>query len=103
MVVGDFGNGPQADLAVGRSYVGVRGVGYAGVVDVMYGSPSGLTAQGQQRWTQNSPGICGMVEAGDAFGEALAAGNFGSGPHDDLAIGAALDGAVNVIYGSTGD
>jgi len=94
--VGDFGNGPQADLAVGRSYVG----GGAGVVDVMYGSAAGLKPQGQQRWTQNSPGIRGSAADSDGFGEALAAGNFGGGPHDDLAVGAPGEGAVNVIYGS---
>jgi hypothetical protein len=46
-------------------------------VNVLYGSPKGLTAAGNQLWTQNSapPGgaeIDGVSEVDDRFGHALA-------------------------------
>jgi len=40
LAVGNFGNGPEADLAVGQSYVDVGKASDAGAVDVVYGSPS---------------------------------------------------------------
>ena len=75
---------------------------------VLYGSSSGLTAAGSQMWTEKSPGVRGEAESGDLFGSALAAGNFGRGDYDDLAIGVIYDylsgrmsaGSVTVMYGS---
>ena len=68
---------------------------------------AGLTAAGNQFWSQDSTGIAGAAETGDRFGSALAAANFGNSFHADLAIGVPLedfaatdDGGVNVIYGS---
>ena len=81
----------------------------AGAVHVLYGTASGLSARGNQRWTQDSKGIAGKVAEADEFGVSLAAAPFAGGAHDDLAIGAPRDGAsgfadgagsVNVIYGS---
>jgi hypothetical protein len=75
-------------------------------VNVLYGSDRGLTAAGNQYWTQDSPGIKGKALPGNSFGSTLAAANFGKSLHADLAIGASTDygtrGAVNVIYGSSG-
>ena len=83
------------------------GAADAGAVNVIYGSPAGLTAAINQFWTQNTPGIFGGSEAGDRFGHALAAANFGRGAQADLAIGvpfenfaASNDGGVHVLYGS---
>jgi hypothetical protein len=65
----DFNGDGSADLAIGAP-----GEDIVGVVHVLYGSPGGLTATGNQLWSQNSPGIAGTAEAGDFFGGALAAG-----------------------------
>jgi disulfide bond formation protein DsbB len=99
---GDFNDNGQADLAVGA--VGENGL--AGLVHVLNGSGSGLTATGSQLWSQGSSGIGGMAEPNDEFGFALAAGDFnGVGPAD-LAIGAPGEndfrGVVHVLYGSGG-
>ena len=76
----------------------------------MYGSHEGLTAEGDQIWSQNSRGIAGTSESADEFGNSLAAGDFNGDGLEDLAIGVHLEdigttedaGAVNVIYGSHG-
>ncbi len=47
----------------------------AGAVDVLYGSPNGLSASGAQVRAQGGAGIQGSPEAGDRFGAALAAGD----------------------------
>jgi hypothetical protein len=80
---------------------------YGGALNVIYGGPSGLSADGNQSWDRGSPGMPGDPYSFHSFAAALAAGQFGRGPYDDLAIGIPADapdfgdraGAVNVLYG----
>ena len=68
---------------------------------------SGIWTAGAS-FTQDTPGVPGASESGDAFGGSLAAGNFNGDLYDDLAIGAPWEdvgvtdraGAVNLLYGS---
>ncbi len=53
----------------------------AGAVQVIYGSGGGLTAAGNQLWSQDSPGIAGAAEYTDEFGSAVTAANFGNSGH----------------------
>jgi disulfide bond formation protein DsbB len=107
-VEADFNDDGFEDLAVGVIYEDVGSAVDAGGVNVIYGSSSGLTATGNQLWTQDSPGIADQAEGQDRFGRALAAGDFNGDGHADLAIGAPYEdigsiggaGAVNVLYGS---
>jgi FG-GAP repeat len=110
-VAGDFDGDGHDDLAVG-----VNGEDFfaddffenAGAVNVIYGSASRLTAEGNQLWNQNSAGIADRAETGDVFGWSLSAGDFNGSGHDDLAVGVpgeglgslASAGAVNVLYGA---
>jgi hypothetical protein len=68
----DFGNGFQADLAVGVPFQSVRGLAGAGAVNVIYGDNTtfvpALRAVNNQFWTQNSLNVEGVSEAGDQFG-----------------------------------
>jgi hypothetical protein len=86
----------------------VFGVSNAGAANVLYGSAAGLTADGNQLWHQDSPGIEDEVETSNLFGGALASGDFDGDGYADLAVGVSgedfgsinLAGAVNVLYGS---
>ena len=67
----NFGNGPQADLAVGVPQEDFGNISDAGAVNVLYGSPDGLSTTGSQLWHQDVEGILDQDEAGDGFGTAL--------------------------------
>jgi hypothetical protein len=102
----DFDNDGFADLAVGVSSEDVGAIVDAGAVNVLYGSAGGLTGAGSQLFTQASPEVAGIAEAGDHFGYTLAAADFDNDGFIDLAIGAPGEdtaingvGAVNVLYG----
>ncbi|KIG15360.1 putative integrin-like protein [Enhygromyxa salina] len=106
---GDFNKDGYQDLAVGVPGEDVGGVADAGAVNVIYGSAAGLSATSNQIWHQDVAGVGGVAETGDSFGSALAAGDFNSDGHVDLAIGVpdedvaliARAGMVNVFYGSS--
>lgn len=123
LVAADFSGDGISDLAVGvpRENISIDGfLGIpvvktdAGMVNVIYGSPLGLTATVDQGWHQDRPSIAGGVENFDHFGWSLASGDFDANGAADLAIGvpgedineSLLDwneGAVNVIYSSPGN
>jgi hypothetical protein len=112
LACGDFNVDQFDDLAIGVPGDDVLHNVDAGAVNVLYGSESGLTAAGNERWHQNSPSVQGTPEAGDRFGAALASGDFNDDVADDLAIGVpgenlgsadlGNEGAVNVLYGHDG-
>lgn len=110
LAVGDFNHDLFADLAIGASGEDLGDLLSAGVVHVIYGSFDGLTATGNQLWSQDSPGILGDAESFDDFGSSLAAGDFDGDSFDDLAIGVPFEdagllnsaGALHVIYGTAG-
>jgi FG-GAP repeat len=76
LTAGDFDNDGFADLAIGVPNEDVGGIPQAGAVNVLSGTPTGLTGSGSQTFTQNSSGVGSTAEAADLFGSALAA----SGP-----------------------
>lgn len=112
LAIGDFDGDGFGDLAVGAFGEGITGGpdddAANGAVAVLYGSSAGPTADGNQRWDENTPGVPGMAKPGDRFGGALAAGDFDGDGREDLAIGAPSKGAggkdaagvVVVLYGS---
>jgi hypothetical protein len=73
LAAGDFNGDTFADLAIGAPGESLNNIANAGAVTVLYGSPSGLSQDEVEQWTQNSPGILDRAEVGDKFGAALAA------------------------------
>jgi hypothetical protein len=111
LATGAINAGGHADLAITAPSEDVGRVMDAGVVNVLYGSAGGLTAAGNQVWSQDSPGVAGIAETQDFLGIALAVGDYNGDGRADLAAGAPGEtlavvaeaaGAVNVLYGSGG-
>lgn len=106
---GDFNNDGYADLGVGAAGEDWISTVNAGAVNVIYGATSGLSATGNQIWTQDSFQVEDQAEQDDRFGASLTAGDFDGDGYDDLAVGIPDEdidgqlnaGAVNVLYGTT--
>jgi hypothetical protein len=107
---GSFPDDLADELIVGVQFEDIGAITNAGVVHVFYGSPSGLVEVGNQTFSQDSPGIFGVIEADDQFGYSLATGNINPDhlfdAYDDLFIGApyesysaVTDGVVHIILG----
>ena len=103
VALGDFTGDGHDDLAVGTAGENDR----SGAVNVLLGTGAGLTANGDQLWTQNSAGMLGVAESGDSFGESLWAARISSSDHADLVVGIPdelvaedNEGAVHVMPGA---
>jgi hypothetical protein len=94
---GDFDADGYADLAIGVPDENVGRIRDAGIVQVLYGSPRGLTAR-DQVWHQGKPGVPGSNERGDGFGSVLASGDFEADGYADLVVGSPReDGGVGRV------
>jgi hypothetical protein len=73
----NFGRSVHADLAIGVPFEDLQQnassplQANAGGVNVLYGSPNKLSSVSDQFWSQGSPNVIGVLEAGDTFGRAL--------------------------------
>ena len=109
LAVGDLGGSVAADLAIGVPEEDGDD-GRLGVVHVLLGSATGLSATGSSLWSQNSTGIGDDPETGDGFGASLAIGNVGGSAFGDLIVGvpgedvgaAGNAGIIQTIPGSAG-
>ncbi|MFN8168739.1 MAG: hypothetical protein U0S36_08135 [Candidatus Nanopelagicales bacterium] len=90
MVTGDFDHDGRDDLAVGVPLECTGPCPYLsdgnGSVTVIYGSPTGLTATGNELWSLATPGVVG-IPRGDRLGTSLATGDVDHDGIDDLAVG----------------
>ncbi|HEX5878557.1 MAG TPA: FG-GAP repeat protein, partial [Actinomycetota bacterium] len=77
-MAGDINADGHADVAVGEPF----DADLAGAVHVFYGTVGGLvadasgTARDDQLFTQDTPGVPGVGEVGDAFGESTVTADF---------------------------
>lgn len=115
VAAGDFDGDGDADLSIGVPNENVGAASGAGMVFVLAGDPTGLSATGVQTWHQNIAGIPGAAEGAvggsetDGFGAAVATGDFNGDTFADLAVGVPGEevtsrtwdhGVVEVIYGT---
>ena len=111
LAVGRFTGGDHLDLAIGSPGWNSVDTGGAGAVHVLYGTSDGLTARGNQQWTEYDVGTRGprddQPEESPSFGASLVVADFGRGTADDLVISVPealkpgwASGAVQVIYGT---
>ncbi len=110
VAAGDFDGDGFDDLAVGVPGETWQGITNCGVVDVVFGSATGLDRQRTQVLWQGLHASLGAPEARDAFGLHLAAGDLNGDGRDDLAVGVPEEdvgnvvdaGAVVVLFGTAG-
>jgi hypothetical protein len=112
LAIGDFNGDGRDDLALGVRSEDFATTMNVGIVQVIYGSPAGLSAAGppaDQVWHQDRPGIVDTSEDDDRFGAAVAAGDVNNDGRDDLAVGVPSEdvagavanaGTAQVIFGS---
>src|SRR5262249_817078 len=87
LTTGDFNGDGYDDAAFGVPGEDLTNAVDGGAVNVIYGTSGGLSDPSNQYWKQSSTGILDDAEAGDIFGVAVAAADFGNDTQDDLAIG----------------
>jgi hypothetical protein len=105
LAAGDFNGDGYDDLAIGVPGENNKG----GAVEVLPGGPGGLTTTGSKLWSQNTPGVPDLQEAGDLFGWSLATGRFDSDGYTDLMVGvpeedgmATDEGEIEMLRGDSG-
>jgi hypothetical protein len=124
IVLDGLAAGDMAGSALATGQFGRRGSGLPGKADLAVGLPGASSGAGRIdvyyfgdigsafRQGLNQANLGRTVEAGDHFGAALAAGDFGDGSFDDLAVGAPEEdieassasnaGIVGVFYSRSG-
>ncbi|MFE0489455.1 FG-GAP-like repeat-containing protein [Streptomyces griseoaurantiacus] len=104
----DFNGDGIGDVAFSAAGAYVSGLKNAGQVVVLYGTPTGVGAAKRSVLSQDSAGVPGGSEKGDAFGSETAYGDFNHDGYDDLAVGTPHEkvsgdtdgGTVAVLWGS---
>jgi hypothetical protein len=88
LAAADFDGDGRDDLGVGVVAEGVGSASMAGAVNVVYGTPGGLSAARAQQFVQGSGGVATTAAALDNFGFSLASADFTGDGRDDLVVGA---------------
>ncbi|TKA13233.1 FG-GAP repeat protein [Actinacidiphila oryziradicis] len=101
--VADIDNDGYADVVTGVPGEDIGRVKDAGSVLILKGSAQALTGTGATVFSQESPGVPGILERGDRFGEAVTIVGSTANERAQLAVGDpdenAGDGAAWVLHG----
>ncbi|MGW7297385.1 FG-GAP-like repeat-containing protein [Streptomyces sp. NPDC054829] len=102
--VGDINGDKYADVVVGAWGEDIGSAGDAGAVTVLYGSATGLKTAGAKAYNQNTAGVPGSAERGDAFGLSVRLLDLDKTGKADLVIGAGYEnqnGSVTYLRGTS--
>ncbi len=109
---GDTNGDGYADLVIGQPSAGESGGNAGGQITVLHGSSSGLTTSGQEVITQDTAGVSGAPEYGDAFGQSVSVGDTNNDMYADVLVGVPQEdltrdgvgrsnaGMVHLLYGT---
>lgn len=86
LAAGRVDSGSKEDLVIGVPGDQVGTVEDAGALHVLYGGGSGPKAAGSEYLTQDSPGVAEHAVENEQFASAVAAGDFGGGTTEEVAV-----------------
>ncbi|MEV8566660.1 FG-GAP-like repeat-containing protein [Streptomyces sp. NPDC051322] len=91
IAAGDVNGNGYDDIVIGQPYTAESGAHSGGQVTMVPGSATGLTTTGAKTIHQDTSGVPGAAEAGDAMGASVAVGDYN------------LDGYADVLAGLPGE
>lgn len=87
VAAGDIDGDGHADLVVGQAYTAESDAHSGGQITVLPGSANGPTNVGMKVFHQDTSGVPGAAEAGDAMGWSVAVGDVDGDGYDDVLTG----------------
>ncbi len=108
LAVGDFDRDGHGDIIAGTPFEDFGSRADVGMVNVLYGTPSGIGTDDDKTLHQASRNVPGKAESNDLFGSAVAVGDFDGDGYADAVVGVAGEdsgsrtdaGGFTVLYGS---
>ncbi|MER8005123.1 FG-GAP-like repeat-containing protein [Streptomyces sp. NPDC094149] len=103
LAVGDINGDTYADVAVGAFGEDNGTAKDSGSVTILFGSATGLKTSNAKSYTQNTTGVPGTSETGDAFGVTVRLTDLDKNGKADLVIGTGYEngyGAITVLKGT---